>query len=186
MAPLSRAKERAVLMEQLETALRLSSAQGAVFGQAVADRVGITSSDLECTDILLLEGRVTAGRLAELTGLTTGAITGVIDRLERAGLVQRERDETDRRKVYVVANPASVAEIGKLYEPMQRAMQKNWAAYSDDELRLLQRFASESHATLLTLTEQLKALPDDKLQDRLKAKAKEEAKEKAKEKKPRK
>ena len=162
MAPLSRARERAVLLEQLETALRLSSAQGAVFGQAVADRVGIAASDLECMDILLLEGRVTAGRLAELTGLTTGAITGVIDRLERAGLVHRERDEADRRKVFVTVNPASVAEIGKLYEPMQRAMQKNWAAYTDDELRLLQRFASESHATLLTLTEQLKALPSAK------------------------
>ena len=153
----SRGGAKAALLEQLERAMRLSSAQGALFGQAVSDRMGVAGSDLECLDIMLLEGRVTAGRLAEATGLTTGAITGVVDRLEKAGFVRRERDESDRRKVFVTINPANVAKIGKLYEPMQRAMQKNWSAYTDDELRLLLRFANQSHATLLALTAELKA-----------------------------
>ena len=83
-------------MQELEHAVRRSSAQGVLFGQTVANRVGLSSSDMECLDFLILEGRVTAGRLAEVTGLTTGAITGVVDRLEEAGLVRRERDDHDR------------------------------------------------------------------------------------------
>src|ERR1700756_6065953 len=91
---LSRAKARATLLGELEEAMRRSSAQGVLYGQTVANVAGIANSDLECMDILYLEGRVTAGRLAEVTGLTTGAITGVVDRLEKAGLVRRERDES--------------------------------------------------------------------------------------------
>src|SRR6267154_3339323 len=116
-AALSRPKARTALMEELEHAVRRSSAQGVIFGQTVASRVGISSSDLECLDFLNLEGRVTAGRLAEVTGLTTGAITGVVDRLEKAGLVRRERDETDRRKVFITVVPETAMKIGQLYVP---------------------------------------------------------------------
>ena len=125
---LSRPKARAALMQELEDALRRSSAQGVIFGQTVANMVGISGSDLECLDFLNLEGRVTAGRLAEVTGLTTGAITGVVDRLEKAGLVRRERDETDRRKVFIATVPESVAQIGRFYEPMQEAMTQDCGA----------------------------------------------------------
>src|SRR5256885_6737880 len=119
---LSRPKARAALLQELEHALRRSSAQGVIFGQTVANVAGISGSDLECLDFLNLEGRVTAGRLAEVTGLTTGAITGVVDRLEKAGLVRRERDESDRRKVLIALVPENVAKIGKYYEHMQRSM----------------------------------------------------------------
>src|SRR5215471_12591210 len=98
---LSRVKARAALLQELEAAMRKSSAQGTLFAQAVAEHAGISNSDMDCMDFLNMEGRMTAGRLAELTGLTTGAITGVIDRLEKAGLVRRERDESDRRKVFI-------------------------------------------------------------------------------------
>src|SRR5437764_14717513 len=139
---LSRPKARAALMEELEHAVRKSSALGVIFGQTVANRVGISSSDLECLDFLNIEGRVTAGRLAELTGLTTGAITGVVDRLEKAGLVRRERDEADRRKVFIAIVPENVAKVGRFYEHLQRGMVKLWESYSDAELRLLLEFAS--------------------------------------------
>jgi DNA-binding MarR family transcriptional regulator len=156
--PLSRPKARAVLMEQLEHAVRRSSALGVIFGQTVASRVGISSSDLECLDFLNLEGRVTAGRLAELTGLTTGAITGVVDRLEKAGLVRRERDDSDRRKVFIAPVTESVAKVGKFYEHMQRAVLKDWETYSDAELRLLLRFMTQGYTTMLTAIEALKAM----------------------------
>ena len=133
---LSRPKARAALMQELENALRRSSAQGVIFGQTVANVVGISGSDLECLDFLNLEGRVTAGRLAEVTGLTTGAITGVVDRLEKAGLVRRERDEADRRKVFIATVPENVAKIGRFYEHMQRGDAEALGAYSDAELRL--------------------------------------------------
>ncbi|MFX6254468.1 hypothetical protein ABTF84_20090, partial [Acinetobacter baumannii] len=69
---MSSATLRKALMQELEEALRRSSAQGVMYGQAVANMAGISNSDMECMDILQLEGRVTAGRLAEVTGLTTG------------------------------------------------------------------------------------------------------------------
>src|SRR6202043_2327375 len=140
---LSRPKARAALMLELEHAVRRSTAQGTMFSQTVANRAGISSSDLECLDFLNLEGRVTAGRLAEVTGLTTGAITGVVDRLEKAGFVRRERDEADRRKVFIATVPENVAKVGRFYVPMQQAMQKLWSTYSDAELQLLLRFAGE-------------------------------------------
>jgi len=130
---------------------------GAIFSQAVADYAEISSSDHECLDFLNLEGRITAGRLAEVTGLTTGAITGVVDRLEKAGFVRRERDEHDRRKVFIALVPQNIARIARLYEHMQRAMLKNWESYSDDELRLLLRFALQGYETMLAAAEELRA-----------------------------
>ena len=155
---LSRPKARAALLQELEHAVRRSSAQGVIFGQTVASRAGISGSDLDCLDFLILEGRVTAGRLAEVTGLTTGAITGVVDRLEKAGLVRRERDDNDRRKVFIATVPENIARIGKFYEHMQRAMLKVWDTYSDAELRLLLRFATQGYQTMLAATEELKTM----------------------------
>src|SRR5882757_9653712 len=163
---LSRSKARAALMQELENALRRSSAQGVIFGQTVANVAGISGSDLECLDFLNLEGRVTAGRLAEVTGLTTGAITGVVDRLEKAGLVRRERDAVDRRKVFIVIVPENVAKIGRFYVPMQQAMQKLWRTYSDAELLLLLRFSTEGYKAVLEATEGLKAILDAPKQKR--------------------
>ena len=101
---------------------------------------------------------MTAGRLAELTGLTTGAITGVVDRLEKAGFVRRERDDSDRRKVFIAAVPERMIEIGRFYQLMQRAMEKQAAGYTDAELRLLSRYATESYQSILTATAELKEM----------------------------
>jgi DNA-binding MarR family transcriptional regulator len=155
---LSRTKTRAELLEELEHAMRKSSAQGTIYASAVADSAGISSSDMDCMDFINLEGRMTAGRLAELTGLTTGAITGVVDRMEKAGLVRRERDADDRRKVYIVPAAESMARLGRLYEPLQRAMQQQSSRYSDAELKLLLRYASESYQSILEATARLKAM----------------------------
>lgn len=155
---MSTAKSRDVLMQELEEAMRRSSAQGVMYGQVVANMAGISNSDMECMDILNLEGRVTAGRLAEVTGLTTGAITGVVDRLEKAGYVRRERDESDRRKVFISVVEETAAEIGTFYVPMQEAMLKLWSGYTDDELRLLLRFANDGYKGVLEATEALKAV----------------------------
>jgi DNA-binding MarR family transcriptional regulator len=155
---LSRTKARAALQQELENAMRKASAQGTMFAKAVADRAGISASDMDCMDFLNLEGRMTAGRLAELTGLTTGAITGVIDRLEKAGFVRRERDDSDRRKVFIAPVPARMMEIGHFYKLMQRAMEKQAAGYTDAELKLLLRYASESYQSILEATSELKAM----------------------------
>ena len=65
----------------------------------------------------------------------------MVDRLEQAGLVRRERDDNDRRKVFIATVPENIARVGRFYEHMQQAMLKLWETYSDAELRLLLRFA---------------------------------------------
>ena len=154
---LSRAKARAALMQELEHAVRKSSAIGVIFGQSVANAVGVSSSDLECLDFLNIEGRVTAGRLAELTGLTTGAITGLVDRMEKAGLVRRERDEEDRRKVYIAIVPEALGKVAQYYVPLQKAVTKDWEGYTDAELKLLVRFLTQGYDTMIGVLDDLKA-----------------------------
>ena len=169
---LSRPKARAALLQDLEHAVRKSSALGVIFGQTVANKVGMSSSDLECLDFLNIERRVTAGRLAELTGLTTGAVTGMVDRLEKAGLVRRERDDNDRRKVFIAIVPENIAKIGRFYEPLQRAVQGDWESYTDAELKLLLRFMSQGYTTMLAVTEELKAMVEAAPKDKLKGNGK--------------
>jgi DNA-binding MarR family transcriptional regulator len=154
---LSRGKSRTALMRELEHAVRKSSAIGVIFGQTVANAVGVSSSDLECLDFLNIEGRVTAGRLAELTGLTTGAITGLVDRMEKAGLVRRERDEEDRRKVYIAIVPEALGKVARFYEPLQKAVTKDWEGYTDAELKLLVRFLTQGYDTMIGVLDDLKA-----------------------------
>jgi DNA-binding MarR family transcriptional regulator len=154
-------------MQELENAMRKTTAQGTMFAAAVAERAGISSSDMDCMDFLNVEGRMTAGRLAEVTGLTTGAITGVVDRLEKAGLVRRERDATDRRKVFIAVVPENAARIGRFYVPMQQAMNKLWSSYTDAELQLLLRFAREGYEAALKATEELSGLMDARADKRV-------------------
>src|SRR5215218_2201127 len=115
--------DRAAIEAALDQALRETSAQSVLFSQAVADRVGMNPTDLESLDILARNGPMTAGRLAEMTGLTTGAITGLIDRLERRGYARREPHPTDRRSVIVkplIEN--AERDLASSYAAMSKAM----------------------------------------------------------------
>jgi DNA-binding MarR family transcriptional regulator len=153
------APERARLLAALELAQRRASAQGVLHGQAVAGRLGINHSDLETLDLLQWAGAVTAGRLAELTGLTTGAVTRMIDRLERDGYVRREPDPADRRRVIVRLAPEALRRIGPLYEPLQRAMQGLYAHFSDAQLGVLLDFSRKAYEVLQAETARLLADP---------------------------
>jgi DNA-binding MarR family transcriptional regulator len=133
-----------VLAGRLMLALRRSSAAGVLHGQAVARRVGVNSSDLECLDLILMRGPSTAGEIARHTGLTSGAVTGLIDRLERLGLVERTADPADRRKVLVRVREDKIGPIAQLYTPLEKAMQALLAGYSREELKVLIDFAEKS------------------------------------------
>ena len=132
------------LAGRLMLALRRSSAAGVLHGQTVARRVGVNSSDLECLDLILMSGPSTAGEIARHTGLTSGAVTGLIDRLERLGLVERAADPADRRKVLVRVREDRIGPIARLYAPLEKAMQSLLAGYSREELKLLIDFAEQS------------------------------------------
>jgi DNA-binding MarR family transcriptional regulator len=113
------------------------------FDQAVADAIGLNRTDMRCLDIVQLEGPVTAGRLAELTGLTTGAITTVIDRLERSGFARRVRDPGDRRRVMVEAMPQPAAESAHLYAEHLAHSERLYRRYTAEQLELLLEFVRE-------------------------------------------
>src|SRR6516164_9446091 len=98
-------RRREELLAALNDEFRQLTTATILFHQAIADRLGMNVTDHKCADILLRAGPITAGELAQRTGLTTGAITGVIDRLEKAGFVRRVRDPGDRRRVVVVPLP---------------------------------------------------------------------------------
>lgn len=155
----TRTKSRQQLEAALNAAMRDVSGQGVLYSQAVAGKLGMNSTDLECLDHIV-RGPVTAGRLAELTGLTTGAITGVIDRLERLGFVRRESDPNDRRKTVVRALPAVLERIAPLFKPMERAAMAALSRYRDGELALILDFLTKAHAAALTAMSELGALPE--------------------------
>jgi len=130
--------QRADLELAFATALRGTGSLMTLMTQAAADRIGINATDLNCLNILSFKGQMTAGELARETGLTTASITGVVDRLEEAGYVTRERDPHDRRRVVVKLVPArAMRDVATLFLPMLRAWREMAARYSDDELRLI-------------------------------------------------
>lgn len=117
------------LMAELAVVSRRYMASYALFNQALADHLGLHPTDLQCLNLLTLEGGpVTTGRVAELTGLTTGSATRLVDRLERAGYVVRERDADDRRLVLVATVPERAAEFGRVWDRVGGG----WAALFDD------------------------------------------------------
>ncbi len=110
------------------------------YDEAVCEAVGINRTDARCLDLLEQEGRVTAGRLAKLAGLTTGAMTTVLDRLERAGYARRVRDADDRRRVLVELTEEARRDLWPYYEPLARLSEQLFARYSDQELALVLDF----------------------------------------------
>jgi DNA-binding MarR family transcriptional regulator len=132
-------------MTAMEAATKTLSVQNLAVSQAIAERLGINVSDLECLTLARAAGEtgVTAGDLAAATALTSGAITGVIDRLERAGLVRRGGDAKDRRKVIVRPTACTEQQVPPLFEPIHRAMTAMWESYSDSQLELILDFLTK-------------------------------------------
>jgi DNA-binding MarR family transcriptional regulator len=133
------------VVRQVAREMRLMSSFDALFSQAVADRVGVHRTDIETLDRLNVLGPMTAGRLSQLTGLSTGATTRLVDRLVRAGFVRREPDDQDRRRVIIAPVPENLGDVGKLYVPLMEKLGAVWASFSDDELAVILRFAQNSN-----------------------------------------
>ena len=130
--------ERADLELAFLTALRQTGALMQLMTQAAAERIGINATDLQCLNILSFNGHMTAGDLARATGLTTASITGVVDRLELAGYVTRERDPHDRRRVVVrLVLDRAMRDVASVFLPVMREWREMAARYSDDEIRLI-------------------------------------------------
>ena len=128
------------MFEALIGEIRRSQTATDRFDQAVAEALGLNRTDMRCLDVLEREGAVTAGRLAEATGLTSGAMTTALDRLERRGFAERVRDLQDRRRVLVRVTPAAHAEAGSYYSQHEALSEQLYDRYSRDQMQLLLEF----------------------------------------------
>ena len=125
----------------VEMAVRNLIASAILFNHQVAQRVGLGASDAQFMHLLQLHGPLTPGRLAELSGLTTGTVTGVLDRLEAAGFVRRERDGSDRRKVIVKLNEERLwSAMAPLYAGQAESLAAVAGAYDAEQLEVIAGF----------------------------------------------
>lgn len=109
----------------------------------IAERMGLSATDHKALELVgQAEGPLTAGRIAELTGLSTGAVTGVMDRLEKAGLARRVRDTVDRRKVLIEVVPGAMDRYASLFESAYTNMKNLLEQFSPEERKVLMRFQS--------------------------------------------
>jgi DNA-binding MarR family transcriptional regulator len=137
----SASPERQSLLQELGDEVRASQRATDVVDERVCQLLGINRTDARCLDILEQEGSMSAGALAQESRLTTGAITAVIDRLERAGYARRVPDPADRRRVLVEATDKAFATATELMvDPMIAMWRPLGDRYSDDELRLFIEF----------------------------------------------
>ncbi len=127
-------------IENVVRSLRRVNVQGSIFGQTIAIRLGLSESDIDALELLIDTGAATAGQLSEVMGLTTGAVTRVIDRLEQAGYVRRQTDPADRRRVVVEVVPERVATVQSLLESLERASAEEIERYSPEQLALINEF----------------------------------------------
>jgi DNA-binding MarR family transcriptional regulator len=135
--------EKRKIYEELIDEIRRSQNATDRFDQAVADALGINRTDMRCLDALDREGPMTAGRLAEATGLTSGAMTTALDRLERAGYAQRVRDGADRRRVLVELTPRLRELAPGAYGEHMAHSERIYKRYTQAQLELLLEFVRE-------------------------------------------
>jgi DNA-binding MarR family transcriptional regulator len=134
---MSRESPKEKLIAELLEQFRISGTQDNAFDNVAADRLGVNRTDLACLDVITRVGPVTAGEVAAAAGLTTGAVTAVVDRLERAGYARRVRDDADRRRVMIEATPAFFRRAESIWRPIGADWQRMIRRYTAKELALM-------------------------------------------------
>lgn len=152
---------RAALLADLARTLRQFHGLGASYFRAAAARGGMTATDLQVIDLLESTGPATAGQLADLTGLTTGAITGMLNRLEESGIVRRERDPQDGRRVIVrlVKDQDQLRAIDTLFASLGHAWEDLTATFDDERLAFLLDVLQRGNALSRQAIVQLREAP---------------------------
>jgi DNA-binding MarR family transcriptional regulator len=128
------------LSERLIQLARAHEAANDAFDEVACQKLGINRTDLRCLNIVDNQGPLTAGRLAEFSGLTTAAVTAVLDRLERAGYARRVRDQNDRRQVIVEVTPLLAERAEQIWGPLGKEAHEDMARMSVEQLKLMINF----------------------------------------------
>lgn len=135
--------------QEIETWARELNSRLIMFHYAIGERMGLSATEHKAADILRRFGPMTAGELAEQTSLTTGAVTGLVDRLERNGYVKREHDKSDRRRVII--KPISrgrYEEVQDLFEPIKDSLAELLLQYDEKEIAAIADFATKTAGLL--------------------------------------
>ena len=132
-----------------------------IFHEAVSRRLGMTAADRKCLGVLAEMGTATPGQIARATGLTTGAITGIVDRLEKAGYARRAPSPTDRRSVIVHAlRREELAQVmDPIFASLTEAMDKLYQRYTPEQLALIQSYLADTTETLQAETRKIEDSP---------------------------
>ncbi|MGW1739570.1 MarR family winged helix-turn-helix transcriptional regulator [Nocardia sp. NPDC001965] len=153
-------KTRSETLTALQLAFRAQSSGTVLLHSAVANRLGIGITDLSCLNILTMYGPQTAGQLADRIGITRGgAVTTMIDRLEAAGFVRRDRDPADRRRVLVLVRDKALQKVAPLFGGLWEMLGEQFATRTDAELALLADIVTESVTALDRAREGLRGKP---------------------------
>ncbi|HEY0654328.1 MAG TPA: MarR family transcriptional regulator [Chryseosolibacter sp.] len=132
---------RSEKVERFRAASRLYSDTSMLLHEAIARRAGLSGTDHKYLGFIIQKGKITAGELAKLSGLTTGAVTGLIDRLEKKKLVKRQFDDQDRRKVIIVPNTANAMKLLKpLFANLQARSTDLILSLSNKELQIVENY----------------------------------------------
>jgi DNA-binding MarR family transcriptional regulator len=127
-----------------------------VLDQVACDRMGINRTDARCIDIIDRAGRISAGELAEDSGLTTGSVTALLDRMERDGYVRRVPDDQDRRRVLVELTGRVHQLTAEVFDPVKEEGQALLERYTTPELVLIRDFLVAGTAFLNEHTARLR------------------------------
>lgn len=152
--------DRARMAGELQMAMQRSTMFTVLLHHATASKAGMNVTDAQCVNALTLDGPQTPGQLAQLMGITTGgAITAVIDRLEKAGYVKRTRDPDDRRRVIVELVEQNVARFGRYFEPIGRAFRERLDGYTDEQIAFLLDWVRSSNEAMPEIIGEIRKLP---------------------------
>ncbi len=149
--------DRWALLSQGSAAYREYLSAQSVVAHLTAQALGLGATDFFCLNLIALTGSMTAGALAAQTGLSTGAATRLIDRLEQTGYVRRVSDPTDRRKVVVEPAPDPDGRIDAVLAPQRMRMAEAFAEYEPAQLEVLFDYFTRTTATLRTVARELTA-----------------------------
>jgi len=133
-------RKHAQLIESVETEVRRFIAGAILFNLKVAEDVGVNATDMQCMHVLALQGAATPTELAGWSRLTTGGITVVLDRLEKAGFIRREPNPKDRRSTIIRPVLPALAKFERIYRAKGQALAKALSAYSESELKIILDF----------------------------------------------
>lgn len=133
----------ATLLESLTHRLQRYGMRSVLFQQNMAQKIGVSHTDLKSAEILNETGPITAGELSKITGLSTGSVTALINRLEKSGYVKRERDQLDGRRVMIAPIPERQEQIKSHYQSLSMATKELCSAYNEQELMLIDKFIED-------------------------------------------